>query len=190
MSRRRPRAAGEDRHGIADINMRDPTLYRIRHAPHHRTARHGASTRRTTTPTRSPMPSRDHAFALHARVRGSPAAVRLVRRHAEPRRAASSNHARSRSKFARLNLNYTVLSKRKLLVLAQSMGGWDDPRMPTIAGIRRRGYTPEAVRDFCARIGVAKKENVIDIALLEHTVREDLNRRAQRALAVLRPLKS
>ena len=69
------------------------------------------------------------------------------------------------------------------------MRGWDDPRMPTIAGIRRRGYTPEAMRDFCARIGVAKKENVIDIALLEHTVREDLNRRARRALAVLRPLK-
>jgi glutaminyl-tRNA synthetase len=69
------------------------------------------------------------------------------------------------------------------------VSGWDDPRMPTIAGIRRRGYTPEAVRDFCSRIGVAKKENVIDVALLEHTVREDLNRRAHRALAVLRPLK-
>jgi glutaminyl-tRNA synthetase len=93
--------------------------------------------------------------------------------------------------FARLNLNYTVMSKRKLLSLVQRqlVSGWDDPRMPTIAGIRRRGYTPEAVRDFCARIGVAKKENVIDIALLEHTVREDLNRRALRALAVLRPLK-
>jgi glutaminyl-tRNA synthetase len=83
------------------------------------------------------------------------------------------------------------MSKRKLLALVQQrLGhGWDDPRMPTIAGIRRRGFTPEAVRDFCARIGVAKKENVIDIALLEHTVREDLNRRALRALAVLRPLK-
>jgi glutaminyl-tRNA synthetase len=93
--------------------------------------------------------------------------------------------------FARLNLNYTILSKRKLLALVQQqlVSGWDDPRMPTLAGIRRRGYTPEAVRDFCARIGVAKKENVIDIALLEHTVREDLNRQARRALAVLRPLK-
>src|SRR5258707_5120424 len=83
------------------------------------------------------------------------------------------------------------MSKRKLLALVQQqvVSGWDDPRMPTIAGIRRRGYTPEAVRDFCSRIGVAKKENVIDIALLEHTVREDLNRRALRALPVLRPLK-
>ena len=83
------------------------------------------------------------------------------------------------------------MSKRKLLALVEQrlVNGWDDPRMPTIAGIRRRGFTPEAVRDFCARIGVAKKENVIDIALLEHTVREDLNRRAARALAVVRPLK-
>ncbi len=83
------------------------------------------------------------------------------------------------------------MSKRKLLALVEQklVAGWDDPRMPTIAGIRRRGYTPEAIRDFCARIGVAKKENVIDVALLEHTVREDLNRRAPRALAVLRPLK-
>jgi glutaminyl-tRNA synthetase len=93
--------------------------------------------------------------------------------------------------FARLNLNYTVMSKRKLLALVEQriVSGWDDPRMPTIAGIRRRGFTPEAVRDFCARIGVAKKENVIDIALLEHTVREDLNRRALRGLAVVRPLR-
>jgi glutaminyl-tRNA synthetase len=83
------------------------------------------------------------------------------------------------------------MSKRKLLALVERklVAGWDDPRMPTLAGLRRRGYTPEAIRDFCARIGVAKKENVIDVALLEHTVREDLNRRAQRALAVLRPLK-
>ena len=80
---------------------------------------------------------------------------------------------------------------RKLLAIVEQkrVSGWDDPRMPTIAGIRRRGYTPEAVRDFCSRIGVAKKENVIDVALLEHTVREDLNRRAHRALAVLRSLK-
>ncbi len=83
------------------------------------------------------------------------------------------------------------MSKRKLLALVEQdlVRGWNDPRMPTIAGLRRRGYTPEAVRDFCTRIGVAKKENVVDVALLEHTVREDLNRRAQRGLAVLRPLK-
>jgi glutaminyl-tRNA synthetase len=84
-----------------------------------------------------------------------------------------------------------VMSKRKLLQLVHQkhVSGWDDPRMPTISGLRRRGYTPEAVRDFCARVGVAKKENVIDVGLLEHCVREDLNRRAPRAMAVLRPLK-
>ena len=83
------------------------------------------------------------------------------------------------------------MSKRKLLQLVQQghVTGWDDPRMPTIGGLRRRGYTPESIRDFCARIGVAKKENVIDVAQLEHSVREDLNRRAPRVMAVLRPLK-
>ena len=83
------------------------------------------------------------------------------------------------------------MSKRKLLQLVQQghVTGWDDPRMPTISGLRRRGYTPEAIRDFCARIGVAKKENVIDVAQLEHSVREDLNARAPRVMAVLRPLK-
>jgi glutaminyl-tRNA synthetase len=93
--------------------------------------------------------------------------------------------------FARLNLNYTVMSKRKLLQLVQQghVTGWNDPRMPTISGLRRRGYTPESIRDFCARIGVAKKENVIDVAQLEHSVREDLNRRAPRVMTVLRPLK-
>ena len=93
--------------------------------------------------------------------------------------------------FARLNLNYTVMSKRKLLQLVEQrvVSGWDDPRMPTISGLRRRGHTPESIRDFCGRIGVAKKENVIDVAQLEHSVREDLNRRAPRVMAVLRPLK-
>jgi glutaminyl-tRNA synthetase len=93
--------------------------------------------------------------------------------------------------FARLNLNYTVMSKRRLLQLVQQkhVTGWDDPRMPTISGLRRRGYTAESVRDFCSRIGVAKKENVIDVAQLEHSVREDLNVRAPRVMAVLRPLK-
>src|SRR6202035_1511860 len=93
--------------------------------------------------------------------------------------------------FARLNLSYTVMSKRKLLQLVQQgvLEGWDDPRMPTITGLRRRGYTPESIRDFCARIGVAKKENVIDMAQLEHSVREDLNVRSPRVMTVLRPLK-
>jgi len=93
--------------------------------------------------------------------------------------------------FARLNLNYTVMSKRKLLQLVEQrhVSGWSDPRMPTIAALRRRGYTPESIRDFCSRIGVAKKANVIDVAQLEHSVREDLNRRAPRVMAVLRPLR-
>jgi len=93
--------------------------------------------------------------------------------------------------FARLNLNYTVMSKRKLLQLVQQgvVAGWSDPRLPTISGLRRRGYTPESIRDFCARIGVAKKENVIDVAQLEHSIREDLNRRAPRVMTVLRPLR-
>jgi glutaminyl-tRNA synthetase len=93
--------------------------------------------------------------------------------------------------FAPLSLSYTVLSKRSLLQLVREgyVAGWDDPRMPTISGLRRRGYTPEAVRDFCERIGVAKKESLVDIALLEHCVREDLNQRAPRVMAVLRPLR-
>jgi glutaminyl-tRNA synthetase len=93
--------------------------------------------------------------------------------------------------FARLNLTYTVMSKRRLLALVEKgyVTGWDDPRMPTLAGLRRRGYTPEAIRDFCDRIGVAKSNSTVDIALLEHCLREDLNKRARRVMAVLRPLK-
>jgi glutaminyl-tRNA synthetase len=93
--------------------------------------------------------------------------------------------------FARLNLKYTVMSKRKLRELVEKgyVNGWDDPRMPTISGLRRRGYTPEALRDFCNRIGVAKRDSMVDIALLEHCVREDLNLHAARVMAVLRPLK-
>ncbi len=93
--------------------------------------------------------------------------------------------------FARLNLSYTILSKRKLIELVEKkyVSGWDDPRMPTIAGMRRRGYTPEAIRNFCAAIGVAKNENLVDIALLESCVRDNLNEHAPRAMAVLRPLR-
>jgi len=93
--------------------------------------------------------------------------------------------------FARLNLSRTVLSKRKLIELVDGgyVRGWDDPRMPTIAGLQRRGYTPESIRNFCERIGVAKRDSIADVALLEHCVREDLNRRAPRVMAVLRPLR-
>src|SRR6202000_1051282 len=93
--------------------------------------------------------------------------------------------------FARLNLNYTVMSKRKLLQLVEEkfVDGWDDPRMPTISGLRRRGYTPASIRDFCDRIGVAKRENMIDVSLLEFCIREDLNKTAWRRMAVLDPIK-
>jgi glutaminyl-tRNA synthetase len=93
--------------------------------------------------------------------------------------------------FARLNITYTLMSKRRLRRLVEEgyVSGWDDPRMPTLSGLRRRGYTPEAIRDFCDRIGVAKRESIVDIALLEHCLRENLNRRSQRVMAVLRPLK-
>jgi glutaminyl-tRNA synthetase len=174
-----------------NINMRDPTLYRIRHASHHRTGDAWCI-----------YPTYDYAHPLSDAIEGITHSLCTL--EFEDHRplydwcvdslAGTAREFRSRPQqieFARLNLNYTIMSKRKLLALVQQrlVSGWDDPRMPTLAGIRRRGYTPEAVRDFCARIGVAKKENVIDIALLEHTVREDLNRRALRALAVLRPLK-
>jgi glutaminyl-tRNA synthetase len=93
--------------------------------------------------------------------------------------------------FARLNINYTVMSKRRLLELVDGsyVSGWDDPRMPTLSGLRRRGYTPESIRNFCERVGVAKRNNTVDISLLEHSVREDLNKRAPRVMAVLHPLK-
>ncbi len=93
--------------------------------------------------------------------------------------------------FAPLNLTYTVLSKRRLVDLVEQghVTGWDDPRMPTLSGLRRRGYTPQAIRNFCDKIGVAKRDTVVELALLEHSIREDLNQRAPRVMAVLRPLK-
>ena len=173
-----------------NINMRDPTLYRIRRATHHRTGDAWCI-----------YPTYDYAHPISDALEGITHSIcTLEFEDHRPLYDWVVDHMRAAGlttgdpqqiEFARLNLNYTVMSKRKLLALVEQglMAGWDDPRMPTIAGIRRRGYTPEAVRDFCSRIGVAKKENVIDVALLEHTVREDLNRRAARALAVLRPLK-
>src|SRR6185436_8309331 len=93
--------------------------------------------------------------------------------------------------FARLNLNYTMMSKRRLLELVTGghVDGWDDPRMPTLAGLRRRGVTPEAIRDFCERIGMAKADSTVDVGMLEYSMRDDLNRRAPRVMAVLRPLR-
>jgi glutaminyl-tRNA synthetase len=173
-----------------NINMRDPALYRIRRATHHRTGDAWCI-----------YPTYDYAHPISDAIEGiTHSLCTLEFEDHRPLYDWVVEHFRTKDaptsrpqqiEFARLNLNYTVMSKRKMLALVKlgHVAGWDDPRMPTIAGIRRRGYTPAAMRDFCSRIGVAKKENVIDIALLEATVREDLNRTAPRVLAVLRPLK-
>jgi glutaminyl-tRNA synthetase len=169
-----------------NLNMRDPTLYRIRHAAHHRTGDAWCI-----------YPMYDFAHPLSdALERITHSICTLEFEDHRPLydwlvNALIDEDRPRQIEFARLNLNYTVMSKRKLLQLVQQgvVSGWNDPRLPTISGLRRRGYTPESIRDFCARIGVAKKENVIDVAQLEHSVREDLNRRAPRVMTVLRPLK-
>ena len=169
-----------------NITMRDPVLYRIRHADHHRTGNAWCI-----------YPMYDFAHPLSDAIEGvTHSLCTLEYVDHRPLYDWAIEHAGTTARphqyeFARLNLNYTVMSKRKLLQLVEQkhVTGWDDPRMPTVSGLRRRGYTPESIRDFCARVGVAKKENVIDVGLLEHCVREDLNRRAPRTMAVLRPLK-
>jgi glutaminyl-tRNA synthetase len=172
-----------------NFNMRDPTLYRIRHASHHRTGDAWCI-----------YPMYDFAHPLSdaiERITHSLCTLEFEDHRPLYDWLVSSlgdsfgNDLPQQIEFARLNLSYTVMSKRKLLQLVQlrHVSGWDDPRMPTISGLRRRGYTPESIRDFCFRIGIAKKENVIDMAQLEHCIREDLNRNAQRVMAVLRPLK-
>ena len=169
-----------------NFNMRDPTLYRIRHATHHRTGDAWCiyPMYDFAHPLSDAFEHITHSICTLEYEDHRPLYDWLVGNLIEgdqPRQY----------EFARLNLNYTVMSKRKLLQLVQQglVTGWNDPRMPTISGLRRRGYTPESVRDFCARIGVAKKENVIDMAQLEHSIREDLNIRAPRVMTVLRPLK-
>jgi len=169
-----------------NLNMRDPTLYRIRRAHHHRTG-----------DTWCIYPMYDFAHPLSdAMERITHSLCTLEFEDHRPLydwcvENLIEGDRPQQIEFARLNLNYTVMSKRKLLQLVQQnhVSGWDDPRMPTITGLRRRGYTPESIRNFCARIGVAKKENVIDMAQLEHSIREDLNRRALRVMTVLNPVK-
>jgi glutaminyl-tRNA synthetase len=173
-----------------NINMRDPTLYRIRHAAHHRTGTAWQI-----------YPTYDYAHPISDAIEGITHSLCTLEFEdhrplydwvvANIRHDATFRSTPRQIEFARLNLNYTVMSKRRLRQLVEQavVRGWDDPRMPTLAAYRRRGFTPEAIRDFCTRVGVAKKENVIEIALLEHAVREDLNHRAQRAMAVLRPLR-
>jgi glutaminyl-tRNA synthetase len=169
-----------------NINMRDPVLYRIRRAHHHRTgdtwciyplydfAHPPSDAIEHITHSLCTLEFEDHRPLYDWLIEHLPVP-------SKPRQI----------EFARLNLTYTVMSKRKLLELVEEghVSGWDDPRMPTIVGMRRRGYTPEAIRAFCDRIGVAKRENMVDVALLEHAVREDLNRRAPRVMGVLDPVR-
>ncbi len=169
-----------------NMNLRDPTLYRIRHAHHHRTGDAWCI-----------YPMYDYAHALSDAMEAITHSICTL--EFENHRplydwvldaVQTPNHPQQ-IEFARLNLTYTVMSKRKLLQLVQEkvVTGWDDPRMPTLVGLRRRGYTPEAIRLFCDKIGVAKRDSLVDVALLEHCVREDLNKRAPRVMAVLHPLK-
>ncbi|MGH9202382.1 MAG: glutamine--tRNA ligase, partial [Vicinamibacterales bacterium] len=168
-----------------NLNLRDPVMYRIRKTSHHRTGDRWCI-----------YPLYDWAHGQSDSIEGITHSLCTL--EYEDHRplydwyldALGIYHPRQ-IEFARLNLSHTVMSKRKLLQLVDEghVAGWDDPRMPTLAGLRRRGYTPEAIRDFCERIGVAKSDNLIDLAYLEHAIREDLNRRAPRVMAVLRPLK-
>ena len=168
-----------------NINMRDPVLYRLVSATHHRT---GA--------TWGIYPSYDFAHGQSDSIEGVTHSICTM--EFEDHRPLYDwllekigIYQPRQIEFARRNLTNTIVSKRKLLALVNSghVSGWDDPRMPTLTAMRRRGYTPEAIRTFCSRIGIAKRANAVEIALLEHCVREDLNKRALRAMAVLRPLK-
>ena len=169
-----------------NVLMRDPVMYRILRVPHHRTG-----------DTWCIYPMYDYAHCVSDSLEGITHSLCTL--EFEDHRPlydwfldALGIYHPQQIEFARLNLGYTVLSKRKLLTLVEQeyVTGWDDPRMPTLSGLRRRGYTPEAIRTFCERIGVAKRNSVVDLALLEHCLREDLNRRAPRVMAVLRPLRA
>jgi glutaminyl-tRNA synthetase len=168
-----------------NLNMRDPVMYRILRASHHRTGDDWCI-----------YATYDWAHGQSDSIEGITHSVCTL--EFEDHRPLYNWYIEQlgifpsrQIEFARLNLSYTVMSKRKLLQLVEEgyVSGWDDPRMPTISGIRRRGYTPEAIRDFCDRIGVAKRESTVDIALLEHCLREGLNRKAKRVMVVLRPVR-
>jgi glutaminyl-tRNA synthetase len=169
-----------------NMTMRDPVIYRIKKETHYRTG-----------DTWCIYPMYDFAHCLSdATERITHSICTLEFENNRPLYdwfldELNVPHHPQQIEFARLNLSFTVLSKRKLIELVEKklVSGWDDPQMPTIAGMRRRGYTAEAIRDFCERIGVAKNDSVVDIALLEHCVREDLNEKAPRMMAVLRPLR-
>ncbi|MCP4589754.1 MAG: glutamine--tRNA ligase/YqeY domain fusion protein [bacterium] len=168
-----------------NLNLRDPAMYRILHADHHRAGSQWCV-----------YPMYDWAHGLEDSIEGITHSICSLE---------FENHRPlydwfldelgiyhpQQIEFARLNLSHTVMSKRKLLQLVQEglVRGWDDPRMPTLSGLRRRGFTPESIRNFCTRIGVAKYDSVIELAVLEHCIREDLNKRAPRVMGVLRPLR-
>ena len=169
-----------------NLTMRDPTIYRIRHASHHRTGDRWCI-----------YPMYDFTHCLSDATEGITHSIcTLEFENNRPLydwvldQLPVPCHPQQ-IEFARLNLNYTVMSKRKLLELVKGghVSGWDDPRMPTISGLRRRGYTPAAIRDFCEKIGVAKRDSTVDLGMLEHAIREDLNAHAPRVMAVLRPLR-
>ena len=168
-----------------NINMRDPVLYRILKAPHHRTG-----------DAWSIYPMYDMAHGQCDSIEGITHSVCSL--EYEDHRPLYDwlidqleVHHPQQIEYARLNVSHTVLSKRKLVRMVRQgdVSGWDDPRMPTLSGLRRRGYTPESIRSFCTQVGVAKRFKTIDIAMLEHAAREDLNRRAPRVMAVLNPLR-
>ncbi len=169
-----------------NINLRDPVLYRIRHAAHYRTESAWCI-----------YPAYDYAHPLSDAIEGITHSICTL--EFEDHRPlydwvieqAQTPHRPQQIEFARLNISYAVMSKRKLLELVEKklVAGWDDPRLPTIKGLRRRGYTPEAIRAFCDHIGVAKRDAVVEMQLLEHFIREDLNKRSLRVMAVLKPLK-
>ena len=168
-----------------NLNMRDPVIYRVLNSAHHRTG--------DDWPI---YPMYDFTHGQSDSIEGVTHSICTL--EFEAHRPLYDwfldeleIYHPQQIEFARLNLTYTVLSKRRLVQLVEGkhVNGWDDPRMPTLSGLRRRGYTPEAIRDFCERIGVAKRDNTVDIALLEHTLREDLNRRTRRVMAVLNPLR-
>ena len=168
-----------------NLLMRDPTLYRIRKVSHHRTGDDWCI-----------YPMYDFAHCLSDSLEGITHSLCTL--EFENNRQLYDwvldeldVYHPQQIEFARLNLTYTVLSKRRLIQLVQEnhVSGWDDPRMPTIAGLRRRGYTAEAIRNFCDRIGIAKRDSMVDMALLEYTIREDLNKKAPRAMGVLHPLR-
>ncbi|MBK7106876.1 MAG: glutamine--tRNA ligase/YqeY domain fusion protein [Ignavibacteriae bacterium] len=168
-----------------NMNMRDPIMYRIRHAYHHRTENKWCI-----------YPMYDWAHGQSDSIEGITHSICTL--EFENHRPLYDwfieklgIHHPQQIEFARLNLNYTVMSKRKLLRLVQEnlVNGWDDPRMPTISGFRRRGFTPKSIRNFAERVGIAKRDGVIDISLLEYSLREDLNETAPRVMAVLNPLK-